>query len=115
VFSLDVDNALNNAYNEHANRCEYVVLSGVVERIEVALGTKSLITDEQFKRFEGDELIESLEVVRCIEVSELGVHIDVTWLVHHLKVDCELVDIRALLATEKEASLQLAEHLVHEF
>jgi hypothetical protein len=49
VFSLDVDNALNNAYNEHANRCEYVVLSGVVERIEVALGTKSLITDEQFK------------------------------------------------------------------
>jgi hypothetical protein len=77
VFSLDVDNASNNAHSEHANRCEYVALSGVVECIEVALGTRSLITDEQLERFEGDEPIESLEVVRCIEVSELGVHIDV--------------------------------------
>jgi hypothetical protein len=56
-----------------------------------------------------------LEVVQHIEVSELGIHIDATQFVHHLKVDCKLVDIRALLADEKEASLQLAEHLVDEF
>ncbi len=91
------------------------MLSRVVKRIEVALGTRSLITDEQLERFEGDEPIESLEVVQRIEVSELSVHIDAAQLVHHLKVDRELVDVRALLADEKEASLQLAEHLVDEF
>ncbi|CAK9202400.1 unnamed protein product [Sphagnum troendelagicum] len=93
--------------SEHADRCEYVVPNGINEHIEVALSTKSLITDEQLERFKGDELIESLEVVRHIEVSELGVHIDAAQLVHHLKVDRELVDVRALLADE-EASLQLA-------
>ncbi len=106
---------MNNAHSEHANRCEYVALNGVIERIEVALGTRSLITNEQLERFEGDEQFESLEVVRRIKVSELGIHIDATKLVHHLKVDCELVDVRALLADEKEASLQLTEHLVEEF
>jgi len=106
---------LNNAHSKHANRCEYVSLSKVVKRIEVALSTKSLITNEQLERFEGDEPIESLEIVQRIEVSELGVHMDVAQLVHHLKVDRELVDVRALLAYEKEASLQLAEHLVDEF
>ncbi len=90
-------------------------MSGVVEHIEVALGTRSLITNEQLERFEGDEPIESLEVVRHIEVSELGVHIDAAQLVHHLKVDRELVAVRALLADEKEASLQLAVHIVDEF
>jgi uncharacterized protein YgbK (DUF1537 family) len=96
---------LNNAHNEHANRCEYVALSGIVGRIEVALGTRSLIANEQLEQFEGDEPIESLEVVRHIEVSELGVHIDAMQLVHHLKVNRELVDVRVLLADEKEASL----------
>ncbi|CAK9275953.1 unnamed protein product [Sphagnum jensenii] len=81
----------------------------------MALGTRSLITDEQLERFEGDEPIKSQEVVRRIEVSELDVHIDVAQLLHHLKVDCELVDVRSLLADEKEASLQLVEHLVDEF
>jgi len=90
-------------------------LSEVVERIEVALDTRSLITDEQLERFEGDEPIELLEVVRRIEVSELGVHIDAAQLIHHMKVDRELVDVCTLLANEKEASLQLAEHLVDEF
>ena len=32
-----------------------------------------------------------------------------------MEVVRELVDVRALLADEKEASLQLAEHLVDEF
>lgn len=76
-FSLDVANALNNAHNEHANRCEYVALSIVVARIEVGLGTRTLIANEQLERIEGDEPIESLEVVRRIEVAEFGVHIDV--------------------------------------
>ena len=38
-----------------------------------------------------------------------------TQLVHHLEVVHKLVDIRALLADEKEVSLQLAKHLVDEF
>jgi hypothetical protein len=57
-------------------------LHDVVERIEVGLNVRTVIADEQFERFEGDEPFESLEVVRRIEVVELGVDIDATQLVH---------------------------------